>query len=235
MMELMATLACLGVLAGLLFTAVGRARNRAAGLGCINNLREGGKLLTLFVAENREYPLRRNEIEDGSPYPNHGSSWTQSIYGTNETSEVKLRLLNCPAAKYKRGQERLHLGYNSQGILGKGGYPPVGLGVAFTGSVPRPVREAEVVNPLVVSLGDGYSGSADRVVDGSASIGRVILDPSVRDAVQPVWRRHGGMVNLAFVDGHVEAVGWRRAFVSTNDSDLIIWSRDGMPLANRFP
>ncbi|MHB8519966.1 MAG: type II secretion system protein [Limisphaerales bacterium] len=72
LIELLVVIAIIGILAGLLLPALGRAKARAQGASCLNNLRQWGLATQLFVADNDDFLPR-----DGTP---NGTSTQEGWY-----------------------------------------------------------------------------------------------------------------------------------------------------------
>ena len=208
LVETLVVVAVLGALAALLVPAVGRARESARAAACASNLRQLTAAALAYAGEHRgQFPwgMRREGAElacwdfvvgaDGTARP--GLIW-DLVPGEGEK-----RVLQCPSfaggAANWRGDPFTGYNYNCS---------YVGKVEGDAGARAAPARLAQVAEPARTALfGDGqYAGGAnkfmrapvrDRAWDGSGS--------SVREAGTQGFR-HRGRTNVAFCDGHVEAL-----------------------------
>jgi len=47
-------------------------------------------------------------------------------------------------------------------------------------------------------------------------------------------QRHGGQVQIAFADGHVDRKAMDVVFINANEQGLAMWNRDGKPHKERL-
>jgi prepilin-type N-terminal cleavage/methylation domain-containing protein len=66
LVELLVSIAIIGILAALLLSAVAGAKGKALRAGCLNNLRQIGVGMTVYASDNNEYviPAKRNKPDD---------------------------------------------------------------------------------------------------------------------------------------------------------------------------
>lgn len=208
--ELVFTLFVAGLLMTLLATGVFHAREAARQAACAANLGQLATAALAYAGDHRgEFPWgMRYEgsrmqcwdfrwTSDGRPVP--GSIW-DGLAG-----EGASRVLQCPSYAARRSggwMEDPYTGYNYNCSY-------IGKCEGDSGSRRRPATLAQVRNPARTALfGDGqYAGSAankfmrapvrEKAHDGSGN--------AVRDAGTQGFR-HLGRTNVAFCDGHVEAL-----------------------------
>jgi prepilin-type N-terminal cleavage/methylation domain-containing protein len=75
LVELLVVVAVIGVLAGLLFPAIARAKNSGKVTACLNNVRQLQLAWTMY-ADDHNGRLVRNDFVIGNPHPSR-ASWVQ--------------------------------------------------------------------------------------------------------------------------------------------------------------
>lgn len=207
--ELLVVVGIVALLASLIVTGVHRARTAGRQAACASNLRELARAALAYADEHHgefpwgmRYENGRMQCWDFGTGPGGrvepGAIW-DSCGGVGAN-----RILQCPAYPAGAGgwQEDPYTGYNYNCSY-------IGKCEGDSGTRKRPARLADVRNPARTALfGDGqYAGGAankfmrapvrEKAHDGSGN--------SVREAGTQGFR-HGGRTNVAFCDGHVEAL-----------------------------
>jgi prepilin-type processing-associated H-X9-DG protein/prepilin-type N-terminal cleavage/methylation domain-containing protein len=250
LVELLVTMAIIGILAALLLTVLSGAKHLAQRASCINNVRQLGQAMHHFVDDNHAFPLDANVDFNKGAYPNHYENWMEALnhvlgfqHGPNDFSWQLQGVWKCPAMKrpttWPTNDSYASYGYNNYGMLGPGtvpddrsGWPSHGLGREFGSShfPAPPIRESEVVSPSeMIELGDGFVGNS-HFVSGDGPLIRIhaILARASWDTHEP-HARHQDRSNIAFCDGHVETVTLKSLFEDTSDAALSRWNRDHLP------
>lgn len=242
LIELLVVIAIVGVLAALVVPAVQRARNRALNVKCLGIVRQLGLALGAFVAEQHEYPLFINPGSDTGQNPGHRRTWQESIL-PNSDNLLETGVWDCPTARkptdWKPTEGYLHYGYNAYGL---GTFVPGdGLGLSGTPSgsgkdeVRQPIKESEVTSPSdTYALGDAFVGWSTVIEDGRGLLWRNKGAEDRLGSTARAKRRHSGNANIAFADGHVEAVPLQTLFVDESDVALSRWNRDHQPHRDRL-
>jgi prepilin-type N-terminal cleavage/methylation domain-containing protein/prepilin-type processing-associated H-X9-DG protein len=245
LVELLVTIAIIGLLAALLLTAVSQAKGRVLRLQCANNVRQLGIGMHLSVSDNGAYPL----AYDGHTGTGLWNNWAQDLERTlsgHDLTELK-GVWHCPAYLLPLSmEEKCDYGYNAFGlgdsindeIIGLGGHKGVrakSLGPA--------VKESEIMNSSdMMAIGDGLTGSGFpnlTINDHTGWFGRRVVSEYVIGRAQPgstarAKSRHQGKANVVFCDGHVESPALSFLFQDTSDAALVRWNRDHLPHRERL-
>lgn len=253
LIELLTVVAIIGILAALLLVALTHGVGLARKTYCINNVRQLGDALQLFVGENHAFPLESNpDFEKGS-YPKYYDFWNMALdhelgYENNshQTFYLNKGVWKCPAAVeppnwpeniLNTGNTRelyISYGYNSRGMSAVADTNSLGIGGQYSWHKPNPtvppVSESEVVNPSeMMALGDGYIGQGDLILGGESRLWRTYDLPLSLKPNEVDISRHQGKANVVFCDGHVESPTLQFMFADTGDYALARWNRDNKP------
>jgi prepilin-type processing-associated H-X9-DG protein len=125
---------------------------------------------------------------------------------------------------------------NEHSDLGIGGV------AGATGTGRKPTPEAKVKVPAdMIAIADGFEGTTDGRL-------RSTVDSLMRDLPYPplpkdqpdygtpqARRRHNGLINVLFCDGHVEGAKLGQIFFDRSDAALRRWNNDNQPHRERLP
>ena len=167
-----------------------------------------------------------------------------------ETAPIRGGVFHCPRFKADLSQPQgiggrcdpfvAGYGYNVHGMmpklvldaaLGLGGNSPTADVSDFFS---KPVPESEVVAPAnLYALADGFEGNPAgfweqdtfcRVQSTPAGISN--SNPNTQGQIRSAQSRHGGQLEVAFCDGHVESRKLQLLFTAETDNALRSWNRD---------
>jgi prepilin-type processing-associated H-X9-DG protein len=260
--ELLVVVAILGILAALIFPALGGAKQKAQQAQCANNLRQLGIAQAQFVSDHHGYPYWTQVRNPPGDYPNPKEGWLDAFgayanvvcWNTNRQPYQTAGLFHCPAARppasppWPKNVSFSDYGYNAYGITLQLFDTNGSLGLSrllvtrrdggpfdVSGSdVHQPVRETEVVNPSeMLAIGDGFTGNSQVLVDGRLTFGLRFDVVELVGSTRRVYRRHAGKGEVVFCDGHVEALTLDSLFTEKNDEVLRRWNRDHQPHRER--
>lgn len=246
LIELLVVIAIIAILAAMLLPALSRAKAKAQAIHCLNNLKQQGLALTMYVSETGQYPGSVQEARGDPPLLNGKVCWPPRMLpfaGNNHN------IFNCPAENHRYFWTNntaanppfpynlipgipctgFTYGWNDWGVgeVGRNdGGKTLGLGSHLgTGDFGlRPIKESDIRVPAdMFAITDSRSDfNWDSVTDPS--------DPGTFANPGSEWpsRRHNLGSNALFVDGHVEF--WRQMrLVAATEEVRSKWNNDHKP------
>src|ERR1051325_11209810 len=232
LVELLVTIAVIGVVAGLLLPALAGATAKAKRVTCFNGMRQWAVGNRLYANDNEGILPREEAVDGPNPWDITALDSSKDVWyncvpaelGVNSVGQYALsvatqmdfykdRLLTCPSAKFdpvaSQTYPNFSISMNSKLING-------GEVVSFN------MVEAHNASLTAMFVDSGVPGKPKFSQYQSTYNGQPKAFASRFSG------RHGRAGNIAFFDGHVQTMPGNKV-VDTNDSDLINRGRDIFP------
>ena len=229
--EVLAVIGILGLLAALLLPGIMQAKRRAQGAQCVSNLHQLGLGLQGFVADHHVYPLLENRGFSRGEYPEHGPGWMEALVPQAHLHHPSsaASVWRCPSAPPAR---IISYGYNAFGLFWVGPPRDHGLG----GHTPESTWSPSPGHPAPPSRTLAPPVSESEVAVPSEMMAVVDYDlDCLMHRDRNMSRRHQGRVNAVFCDGHVESPKATFVFEDWSDAALVRWNRDHQPHQEQLP
>jgi prepilin-type N-terminal cleavage/methylation domain-containing protein/prepilin-type processing-associated H-X9-DG protein len=231
LIELLVVIAIIAILAALLLPVLSAARRRAAQAQCINNLKQLGTGMMMYIDDNQDTFPGLASLHNGFQ-PSDWIYWrtNSALYPSAEKSPILVtlagastNLFRCPldisdsdrlaSADADNGPYLYSYSLTGYGMsdandaMGLEGNMNIGMASVFEGDTNNPTaypfKQPAIHNPSGKIMLAEEPGTYRDDPDGDSVINDGRWVPSDPD---PLTIRHGGKADVTFSDGHVEAV-----------------------------
>jgi len=210
LIELLVVVAIIAILAAMLLPALSQARERARQAVCLNNLKQIGMAMLMYVNDYNEYfPVCAYGWGTGA-YDAHWHAMLIKLgyYGTKSFSRSAWKIYTCPSAPNLHTTGLYEIpGWDWRYISYGYNYYYIGGSTGVGGSSYQPAKLSQIKRPSkTILVTDSIAVTATGGVPTSYNAGyfAILPSPCYSETSGHPHARHNKVVNVLWVDGHVE-------------------------------
>ena len=230
LIELLVVIAIIAILAAMLLPALSKAKSRATGVSCLNNLKQLTLAATIYAGDFRD-AIPPNALNDVRAWVAGDVSF---LPGATNVADIKAAVLypyNKSAAIYHCPGDQVAVnGQNVQRIRSYSLNGMMGDNYGTTTDVHPGLAEHKKFTEVTDPGPTEASLFVDEQADGNRNLcsiddGYFAVNLGTKGAAKTTWRnipasRHGNGGQFSYADGHVEKVKWLEGKTSTLKFDI---------------